>query len=287
LSPDGRTIALLNVPADGEPRRGADLVFIDGANGAARVAVRSLAQVPAVWAPDGSEVYVVRSEPVPPPADLMRQGRIEDERLIVLAVGRDGRARAVAEDVAYMLHPIGVSPATDEIVAIRASWQLGSIRAIDPLTGHVRDLATSPLDAFRDVTLDAAGEYAICLRREPAARRAVIERVSLTGQAARVLATVAEDAAPGAAGGAVVFTRDQVELALARAGRIASLWRAPQAHSVRVVAASGTHAMVHEIDQEAGAQRWFVVDLRSGGARRLDLEPTSVLVVAGWRGVAR
>lgn len=281
LSPDGRVLALVSVPAGAEPRRHALLVLVDLATGRARTVATDLQQVPPAWSPDGRTVYVVRSYAMPPPTEAeTRRGRLEDERLVVRAVRvADGETRDACVDVAYVLHPVGVAAATGELVVIRVAWQGASIRAIDPSSCATRDLAADPGDVLRDAHLDASAESVIYLRRRARAHAATIERVAVSGGAPAVLAQADDRAMPLPVGDAVVLTSGAA-LVVGRA-RLAV-----QAGAISALASSPAGAIV--VHRTTASGHAYSV-LAPGVAREhaWSIDPHTTLSIAGFVGGAR
>jgi hypothetical protein len=285
LAPDGRALALLNVSNSGEPRRHTDLLLFDIATAQSRVLLTGLQQVPAAFSADNREVFVVRSEAMPPPSDEeTRHGRLEDERLTVLAVdARSGRVREVNSDIAYMLHPIGVAHSS-ELIAIRASWGGGSIVAIDTRSGRTRTLVRSSMDAFRDASLSTDGLSVVALRRD--ARSNDVVRVRIEDSVVETIATnVSSDAAPIAVGASSsLLTSAHTDVRMIGPGSVFTLWSNGNARWLHAIAATNDARLIVLESIGSASRETLVLQTQTGACAPLSVPSNVVVHVAGIAG---
>lgn len=282
LSHDGRSVALLNVSSSGEPRRHAELLLFNIATRSTRVLMNDVQAVPAAFSPSDREVFVVRSGEVPPPSDEeTRRGRLESERLQLLAVDiASGRSREILTDVAYMLHPIGVA-ATGELIAIRAAWNGGRVLAIDTNTGATRTLLQSPRDAFRDVSLSSDGLSLVALRRNGQSNDIV--RAFIDHDATEILLRdVASDAAPLAIGPrSTLLTNGHSELRLQGPSATLPVWSANSSEWLHALAASRNGSLIWMESVSERSREVLVLRSDTGACTPVRLPPRTVVHVAG------
>ena len=283
VSDDGRHIALLNIGESGEPRRHADLVVLDTHTNSHRVLATGLQQVPAAFAANRREVFVVRSSALPPPSvEERRHGHLENERLAVLAINlQNGHERVVVEDIAYMIHPVGVA-ASGELIVIRAAWEGGSIVAIHPTTGHLRTLVASPTDAYRDATLSTDRRSIVALAR--AGSTAKIIRVHVVNSAVEILVpNAAQDASPVALGNAaILFSEEHTRVAMRGTGNPAVVLEDKNAswvHAARA-SASGNHIVFEALT--ATGPKLIALNTHTGAYSVLAVPANTVVHVVGF-----
>ncbi len=281
VSHDGAEVALLNIGARGEPRRHSDLVVIDAATGQQRTLATELQQVPAMFSRDDRTIFVVRSSAAPPPSDdETRRGHLENERLSVLAIDRATASTSIiADDVAYMLHPAGVSR-TGELIFIRASWDGGSVVALDPATGRFRTLIASRENAFRDATLDGAGESVVVLER--VGRNARVLRIQIEDGSVTVVDANAHTAASPVAANRTVLLGDAARtLALVSGSTHTALWSVPEGAMIRAVAVSASASLIAFETTSPTSRETLALSTASGVCLPLAVPNNVVVHVAG------
>lgn len=283
VSHDGRSVALLNVSAQGEPRRHADLLLFDVATSQSRFLQGGLQQVPVVFSLEDREAFVVRSEALPPPSEEeTRHGRLEDERLTLLAVDlQSGRTREVMHDVAYMIHPIAVAHSS-ELIAIRAAWGGGSLVAIDTTSGRTRVLTRAGNDAFRDASLSADGMSVVCVRRTQQGNDVL--RVRIEDSAVEVIASqTSTDVAPLAFGASgALLTDEHSHVRMMDTGSVFTLWSERNARWLHAVAVSSDLSLIVLESISSEARETLVLQTRTGAASPLRVNRNAVVHVAGF-----